>query len=118
MQEARYSVGSVALYNRLGRMIGQLGFLGEPLARVEASRDPDPIAARAALELMEQKHLTKMPMRERRQFSAAVALVRASAHLHKGSLLAAALALVKSLSIAPVANVALTRVVHNRFARR
>ncbi len=95
----------------------QLGFLCEPLARVEASQYPDPIAALAALELIERKHLTDMPARERRQFKAALALVRASAHLRNGSLLAAALALVQSLWTAPVANVALTSVVHNRFAR-
>jgi glycosyltransferase involved in cell wall biosynthesis len=95
----------------------KLGFLREPLARVEASPYPDPIAALAAIERIEQKHLAGMPRKELRQFKAALALVRASAHLRNGSLVAAALALVRSVLIAPVANVALTSVVHNRLAR-
>jgi glycosyltransferase involved in cell wall biosynthesis len=98
--------------------VHKLGFLGEPLARIEASHNPDPVKALAALDHMEQKHLTSLPAKERRQFRAAVELVRAAAHGRKGRLLAATHALVKSLWIAPAPNVALTTVLHNRFARR
>jgi glycosyltransferase involved in cell wall biosynthesis len=101
-------------YGRLHR----LGFLGQPLARIEASHSPNVAEALAAIDCIEQKHLNNLPARERRRFRAATALVRAATLHRKGSRLAAAAALIKSLWIAPVANAALTTVMHNRFARR
>ena len=95
----------------------RLGFLNEPLARIEVSPNPDPVETLAALEQMEQKHLPSLLAEERRRFRAGVELVRAAVLYRQGKLLAAALAIVKSLLIVPVSNVALTTVLHNRLAR-
>ena len=95
----------------------QLGFLSEPLARIDASPSPNPGEVLAALEQMELKHLSSLPAKERRHFRSAVELVRAAARRRQGRLIAAAIAMAKSFCIAPASNVALTTVMHNRFVR-
>jgi glycosyltransferase involved in cell wall biosynthesis len=96
----------------------RLGFLAEPLARVEASPRPDPVKALAAIERMKQRHLGALPVAEQRQFAAAVEMLRAATHRRNGNLVGAASALLRSLWIAPFHNVALATVLHNQFARR
>jgi glycosyltransferase involved in cell wall biosynthesis len=96
----------------------QLGFLAEPLARVEATGRPDPDKIFAGLERMKQIHMKGLPPAEQRQFKAAIEMVRASALQRNGKVLAAAFSLIKSLSIAPTRNVAVATVLRNQLARR
>jgi glycosyltransferase involved in cell wall biosynthesis len=95
-----------------------LGYLNEPLARIQPSPNPNPQDVLAALEQMEWKHLASLPAREHRRFRAAAEVVRAAAHRWHGNPLAAAAALGRSLRIVPISNVALTTVLHNMLARR
>jgi glycosyltransferase involved in cell wall biosynthesis len=96
----------------------RLGFLAEPLARVEATGRPDPDTAFAALERMKQNHMKGLPPVEQRQFKAAIEVVRAATLQRNGKVLAAAFSLIKSLSIAPARNVAVATVLRNQLARR
>lgn len=96
----------------------QLGFLNEPLARIEVSPNPDPDDTLAALDQMEQKHLKSLSAEQQRCFRAGAEVVRAAALQRQGKLLAAALAIGRSLWLVPASNVALTTVLHNRLARQ
>ena len=96
----------------------RLGFLAEPLARVEATGRPDPDMAFAAIERMKQNHMKGLPPAEQRQFKAAIEVVRAATLQRNGKVLAAAFSLIKSLSIAPARNVAVATVLRNQLARR
>src|SRR5262249_10555040 len=93
-----------------------LGFLAEPLARIEVSPHPRPGDILAALDLMQQKHAATLSSEQRRRFRAGIEVVRAAALRRQGKLLAAALAIARSLWAVPASNVALTTVVHNRLA--
>lgn len=95
----------------------RLGFLNESLARIEVSPHPDPDDTLAALAQMELKHLVSLSAQEQRCFRAAVELVRAAALRRQGKMLAAALAIARSVWIVPASNVALATVVQNRLAR-
>ena len=96
----------------------RLGFLDEPLARIEVSPNPDPGDTLAALDQIEQKHLKSLSAEVQRCFRAGAELVRAAALQRQGKLLAAALAIGRSLWLVPSSNVALTTVLQNRWARQ
>lgn len=95
-----------------------LGYLNQPLARIQPSPNPNPQAVLAALEQMELKHLASLPASECRRFRAAAEVVRAAAHRRGGNPLAAAVAIGRSLRIVPMSNVALRTVLHNMLAWR
>jgi len=96
----------------------QLGFLSEPMARIELSVHPDPATVFAALKRMEDRHLSTLSGRERRLFKAAIEVVRAATYQRRGAPIAAASAVIKSLWLARARNIALATVLHNHFARR
>jgi glycosyltransferase involved in cell wall biosynthesis len=96
----------------------RLGFLNESLARIDVSPNPDPGDTLAALDQIEHKHLKTLSAKDQRCFRAGTELVRAAALQRQGKLLAAALAIGRSLWLVPASNVALTTVLHNRLARQ
>jgi hypothetical protein len=94
-----------------------LGFLAEPLARVEPSTGVDQAAVFAALERMSEKHLPTLAGAIRRHFKAAYHLERAAALFRSGSRLRAMSELAVSLvQSSPLRHRALAAVLHNRRA--
>jgi glycosyltransferase involved in cell wall biosynthesis len=96
----------------------ELGFLAQPLARIQASGQAKPIDVHAALARIEERWAEEMSASDRRHFKAALALERAVVNGHNGRVTAAALSLLHSLWLAPVGNLALASVLHNRTARQ
>jgi glycosyltransferase involved in cell wall biosynthesis len=94
-----------------------LGFLAQPLARIDVAPGRDVATAFVALDRMEKKHASTLPPRERRHFKAALHLERAAVHSRSGRPFAGIAALAKSLCLAPVRNRALGAVLHNRPGR-
>ncbi len=94
-----------------------LGFLAQPLAWIEVVPHVDTNRVLDALDRMKARHSTDLPPREGRHFRAALEVERAAAHYRSGHSLAALPALIRSLWLAPVGNVALATVLHNRLAR-
>ena len=92
-----------------------LGFLAQPLARIEVAPGTDVAARFAALARMEEKHAAVLPPRDRRHFKAALQVERAAAYYLSGRPLAAVAAVARSLCLAPVRNRALAAVLHNRL---
>jgi glycosyltransferase involved in cell wall biosynthesis len=94
-----------------------LGFLAEPLARIEASRHADAKSVLAALDHMGARHGETLSPSDRRQFIAAIEFERAAAYHRDGLYIRAMTALVRSLWLSPRRHVALRAVLHNRLAR-
>jgi glycosyltransferase involved in cell wall biosynthesis len=93
-----------------------LGFLAQPLARVEPSTGVDQALVFAALERITGKHLLELPGRLRWHFKAAYHLERAAALFRSGKRVAAMSELAVSLVQSPLRHRALAAVLHNRFA--
>jgi glycosyltransferase involved in cell wall biosynthesis len=93
----------------------RLGFLAQPLARIEVGPNADAAKVFAALDRLEARHADGLPPRERRHFAAAVNVERAAAHYRGGRVIACLPALARALRLAPVGNVALAAVLHNRI---
>ena len=90
-----------------------LGFVPEPLARIEPSLNVESSKVITALELLRSKHMGGVPGRCRRYFKAALDFERAAALHHCGNP-AAAVALLSSLLRSPFRHDALAAVLHNR----
>lgn len=94
----------------------RLGFLAEPLARVEPSTGVDQTAVFAALDRIAGKHLPGLSGAIRRHFKAACHLERAAALFRSGKRASAVRELAVSLMQSPLRHPALTAVLHNRLA--
>ena len=92
-----------------------LGFLAEPLARVEPSTGVDQAAVIAALERIAGKHLPAFTGRIRRHFKAAYHLERAAALFRSDQRMRAMGELAFSLMQSPLHHRALSAVLHNRL---
>ncbi len=93
-----------------------LGFLAEPLARVEPSTGVDQAAVFAALDRIAGKHLPGLSGAVRRHFKAACHLERAAALFRSGKRIGAAGELAASLLQSPLRHRGLSAVLHNRLA--
>ena len=93
-----------------------LGFLANPLARVEPSTGVDQASVFAALERMVGKHLPELSGAIRRHFKAAYHLERAAALFRSGKRVRAVSELAVSLMQSPLQHRALSAVLHNRLA--
>jgi len=96
----------------------ELGFLAQPLARIELSPNLNTDRVLAAIARLNGKYMTILPPHQRRNFQAALEVERAAAHFRIGEILAGFRALFHSLWLVPIGNVAITAVLHNRLARR
>jgi glycosyltransferase involved in cell wall biosynthesis len=97
--------------------IRPLGFLAEPLARIEPSTSSNVGKVIPALDRLWQKHAREFAGRTRRHFAAALDLERAAAFYRGGKRSAAAGSVMRSLLRVPFGNRALAAVLHNRLAR-
>ena len=93
-----------------------LGFLAQPLARVEPSTGVDQAIVFAALERIAGKHLPGLSGAIRRHFKAAYHLERAAALFRSGKRVRAMNQLAVSILQSPLRHRALTAVLHNRIA--
>jgi glycosyltransferase involved in cell wall biosynthesis len=94
-----------------------LGFLAEPLARIEPSTVSNVGKVIPALDRLWQKHAPGLAARTRRHLAAALDMERAAAFYRGGDRSAAAASVVKSLLRVPFGNRAFAAVLHNRLAR-
>ena len=95
-----------------------LGFLAEPLARVEPSGFSDLAKAMRSLAKLRAKHLDRLPPPLRPCFEAGLAVEAAAAHYRCGERLAAVRNVLRSLAHVPVGNAAVAAVLSNALARR
>jgi glycosyltransferase involved in cell wall biosynthesis len=93
-----------------------LGFLAQPLARIEPSAGADRVTVYAALDQIRDKHLPTLSEANRRHFKAAYHMERAAAQFRSGLKVAALREIAVSLAFAPLCHRALSAVLHNRFA--
>jgi glycosyltransferase involved in cell wall biosynthesis len=89
-----------------------LGFLAEPLARIEPSLNADSAKVVAALKILRMKHMGGLQGRCRRYFKAGLDFELAAALRRRGSA-SAVIALVSSLLRSPFRHDALAAVLHN-----
>ena len=94
-----------------------LGFLAQPLARIEPSLKLDFTNAVQAIEVMQARHMPAMAGSARRRFAAALDFERAGAHYRRGDIVSTALMLLRSLGHSPLRNRAMAAVFRNRLAR-
>jgi glycosyltransferase involved in cell wall biosynthesis len=96
----------------------QLGFVGEPLARVSKSRNREVDKVYAALDIIRSEHRRHLPADVQRDFDAAMDIERAAASYRAGKKLAAGVNLLKGVLRVPLRNTALSAVLHNRRRMR
>lgn len=94
-----------------------LGFLAQPLARIEVAPHAKATILFAALDRLEARYINALPPCERRNFAAALCIERAAVLYRGGHLFSSLMALVKSLYLQPFGNAALAAVLHNRLWR-
>jgi glycosyltransferase involved in cell wall biosynthesis len=94
-----------------------LGFLAEPLARIEPSHYQDVAKIVSTLAAMRDKHMPRLTGVEQRRFAAALDVERAAAYYRRGDFFSVIPALLKSIMGVPIGNAALSAVLHNRFTR-
>ena len=94
-----------------------LGFLAEPLARIEPSMGSNVGKVIPALDRLWQEHAPGLAARSRRHFAAALDIERAAAFYRGGDRAAAAGSVLKSLLRVPLGNRAFAAVLHNRLVR-
>jgi glycosyltransferase involved in cell wall biosynthesis len=94
-----------------------LGFIGEPLARVEPSFQRQFKESLAAIDVISAKNLDTLKSIDRRHFLAGADVSRAAAYYRARKFAAAIRALARSLLRAPVGNTALFAVLHNSWPR-
>ena len=94
----------------------RLGFLAQPLARIEPSSGVDQAAVFAALERIAGKHLSGLSGANRRYFKAAYHLERAAALFRSGRRASGVGELAVSLLQSPLRHQALSAVLYNRLA--
>jgi glycosyltransferase involved in cell wall biosynthesis len=94
-----------------------VGFLAQPLARIEPSDNQDFTISLEAIEAMRSRHMPAMAGSRRRHFAAALDVERAAAYHRRGDMIPAVAGLLRSFMRAPWRNVALAAVLHNRFGR-
>jgi hypothetical protein len=109
-------LGRLEDWDWLIRLTGRqpLGFVAEPLARIEPSTTPDPAKVTAAAARLWHKHAAELSPRPRRHFAAALDLVQAAAYYRADKRLSAALHVGRSLLRVPAGNAAFAAVLHNR----
>ncbi len=95
-----------------------LGFLAEPLARVEPSGFSDLAKAMRSLAKLRAKHLDHLPLALQPRFEAGLAIEHAAAHYRCGHRLTAASGVLRSLWYVPVGNAAVAAVLSNAAAAR
>jgi hypothetical protein len=93
-----------------------LGFLAEPLARIEPSTGAAAEVVLAALDRIAGIHLPELRGADRRHFKAGYRLQRAAA-LFRSDKTSAVRELVFSLAQSPFDHQALNALMHNRFAK-
>jgi glycosyltransferase involved in cell wall biosynthesis len=93
-----------------------LGFLAEPLARIEPSSGAGPAVVLAALDRIAGKHLPELTGANRRHFKAGYHLQRAAA-LFRSNKTGAMTELILSLAQSPLDHQALSALMHNRLAK-
>jgi glycosyltransferase involved in cell wall biosynthesis len=91
-----------------------IGFIGRPLARIEASEHCASNEIFSALEAIRAKHSQALGPEDRGRFLAAIDLEYAAALLRSGSKLGALRALMRSLLRKPFRHAGLAAVLHNR----
>lgn len=94
-----------------------LGFLAEPLARIEPSMGGQVGEVFPALNRLWQKHASGLTPRTRRHFAAALDIERAAALYRSGNSTAAIGPLSRSLLRVPFGNRAFAAILHNHIAR-
>jgi glycosyltransferase involved in cell wall biosynthesis len=94
-----------------------LGFIGEPLARIEPSFQRQFAETLAAIDVISAKNLDTLGPIDRRHFLAGADISRAAVYYRAGKLTAAIRALARSLLRVPVGNKALFAVLHNSWPR-
>jgi glycosyltransferase involved in cell wall biosynthesis len=94
-----------------------LGFIGEPLARIEPSSGGSAAKVIPALDRLWRTHAPELTAPMRRHFAAALDIERAAAFYRGGDRSSAAASLLRSLLRVPFGNRALAAVLHNRMAR-
>jgi len=94
-----------------------LGFLAQPLARIEVSPYLNAGRVIEATDRLKAKHCVSLRRGDARKFAAALELERAAAHYRSGHIAAALPAMMKSLMLAPFGNVSLAAILHNHFTR-
>jgi len=92
-----------------------LGFLAEPLARIEPSSGGRAPQVAPALDILKTRYRGKLAARHRRQFAAALEFERAASHFRSGDRLSAIRLTLSSLRHAPLGHRALAAALHNRF---
>jgi glycosyltransferase involved in cell wall biosynthesis len=92
-----------------------LGFLAEPLARIEASIHRNPGVILKAIEALRGKHVPALDPALKQCFVAALDFEAAAARYRGGQLMPAFLSLSRSLSRVPFGNKALRAVLHNKW---
>jgi glycosyltransferase involved in cell wall biosynthesis len=95
-----------------------LGFLAQPMARIEVASSSNAAKVFAALDRLEARYMAALPPREKRHFAAALNVERAAAHYRGGRVAAGLAALANAWRLAPIGNMALAAVLHNRIGRR
>jgi glycosyltransferase involved in cell wall biosynthesis len=94
-----------------------LAYLATPLARREPSPYVNTGQALDVLDKMSAKHLSKLHVRERRHFEAAIAYDTAAAYFREGSRVSALRAMLKFLWLAPTGHAVLPGLLSRGFSR-
>jgi glycosyltransferase involved in cell wall biosynthesis len=92
-----------------------LGFLAEPLARIEPSAGGRVAQVAPALDILETKHSKLLSGRHRREFAAALEFERAAGYYRSGDKFSAFLSVLNSLRHSPFHHGTLAATLHNRF---
>ena len=95
-----------------------LGFLAQPLARIDVSPNVHGAHVLSALAQMKEKYLPVLATADRRKFLAALDVECAAVHFRTGGRISGLLSILHSLWLEPFENAALSAVMHNRFSRR
>lgn len=95
----------------------ELGFLAEPLARIEASVHKNAAQVLAALDVMAARWTVQIPVSLQADFRAALDMERGAALYRQGHILRGLMSVLRSLVIKPFGHQSLAAVLHNRFAR-
>jgi glycosyltransferase involved in cell wall biosynthesis len=95
----------------------QLGFLSQPLAKIDVAGPSGFDQVLSSLELLHERRRSGLPSPLRRKFDAAVELERGAAHYRASQYVPTAIAVLKSLWLSGPRHPAMQHIFHNRFAR-
>lgn len=113
------SFGRLEDWDWLLRYVGmyQLGFLAQPLAKIEVGGPSGVNQVLSSLDLLRARRRADLPSSVRRKFDAAVELERAAVYYRASQYGPAARAILKSLWLSGPRHPAMQQIFHNRFAR-